>query len=263
MRFCTLMSGSSGNAFYVETSQVKVMIDAGKSGKALAQALKTACGRSPQELDALLLSHGHRDHTLGAGVMARRYQQLSLYATEGTWWEMGEEIGPIKEEQKHYISDNQVLELGDLKIEFFPVSHDASEPVGFLLTQGEKKLGIATDSGVFTPRMAQILHNVHCLVLEANHDPELLKKGSYPWPLKKRVSSAQGHLSNQEAGIALVQTLGPQTRQVVLTHLSAENNRPALALKTVEKTLEKKHFSLEEVEITVAPRYKPSVYLSV
>lgn len=263
MKFCTLMSGSSGNAFYVETAQTKIMIDAGKSGKALAQALEIACGRSPEELDALFLSHGHQDHILGAGVMARRYEQLSVYATEGTWGEIEGQIGSIKEEQKHYISDNQTLELGDLKIEFFPVSHDACEPIGFLFTHREKKLGIATDSGVFTPRMAEVLHNVDCLVLEANHDPELLKKGPYPWPLKKRVFSAQGHLSNQQAGLALVQTLGSQTRQVVLTHLSAENNKPALALATVEKTLEKNHFSLKEVEITVAPRHRPSVYLSI
>ncbi|MDD2211732.1 MAG: MBL fold metallo-hydrolase [Clostridia bacterium] len=259
MRFCTLISGSSGNALYVETPQTKVMIDAGKSGKALAQALEEACGQSPRELDALLLSHEHRDHTLGAGVMARRYH-LPLYATEGTWCEMDGQIGPIKEEQKHYIKESQTLELGDLKIEFFPVSHDAGEPVGFLLTQGQETLGIATDSGVFTSRMAKALRNVHCLVLEANHDPELLKNGPYPWSLKQRIAGEKGHLSNQGAGLALLQTLGGETRQVILAHLSAENNKPALALQTVKKTLEKNHFNLEEVEITVAPRYRPSRY---
>lgn len=262
MKFCTLMSGSSGNALYVETAQTKIMIDAGKSGKALTQALEEACGRSPRELDALFISHEHRDHTIGAGVLARRYH-LPLYATEGTWSEMGDQIGPIDEEQRNYISASETLELGDLKIELFPVSHDASEPVGFLLTQGRKRLGIATDSGVFTSCMAKALKNVHCLVLEANHDPELLKNGPYPWPLKKRISGEKGHLSNQGAGLALLQTLGEETRQVVLAHLSAENNKPALALQTVEKTLEKNHFPLGEVEITVAPRYRPSLYAPV
>jgi phosphoribosyl 1,2-cyclic phosphodiesterase len=108
--------------------------------------------------------------------------------------------------------------------------------------------------------MAKALRNVHCLVLEANHDPELLKNGPYPWSLKQRIAGEKGHLSNQGAGLALLQTLGGETRQVILAHLSAENNKPALALQTVKKTLEKNHFNLEEVEITVAPRYRPSRY---
>jgi len=262
MKFCTLMSGSSGNALYVETPETKVLIDAGKSGKALTQALEEASGSSPQDLDALLISHEHRDHVLGAGVLARRYH-LPVYATEGTWEEMNTQIGKLQEEQRHYINKNQTLELGDLKIEVFSISHDARDPIGFLLSHGRKRLGIATDSGVFTSYMAKALHNVDCLVLEANHDPELLKNGPYPWPLKQRISGEKGHLSNQGAGEALLKTLGDKTKQVVLAHLSAENNRPELALQTVEKTLEKNHFNLDEVEIIVAPRYQPGLMMSI
>lgn len=262
MKFCTLMSGSSGNAFYVETPQTKVMIDAGKSGKALTQALEEVSGCSPQDLDALLLSHEHRDHVMGAGVLARRYH-LPVYATEGTWEEMAVQIGPLKEEQRHYIKKNQTLELGDLQIEFISLSHDARDPIGFLLTHGRTRLGIATDSGVFTAHMAKALYNVHCLVLEANHDPEMLKNGPYPWPLKRRISGEKGHLSNQGAGEALIKTLGDHTKRVVLAHLSAENNRPDLAVQTVAQTLENNHFNLDEVEITVAPRHKPGLLMSI
>lgn len=262
MKFCTLMSGSSGNALYVETPQTKVLIDAGNSGKALTQALEEACDRSPQDLDALLISHEHRDHILGTGVLARRYH-LPLYATEGTWEEMDGRIGNLKEEQRNYINKNQTMELGDLKIEFFPISHDARDPIGFLLSHGGKRLGIATDSGVFTSYMAQTLHNVDCLVLEANHDPGMLQDGPYPWSLKQRISGEKGHLSNQGAGEALLKTLGENTKRVVLAHLSAENNKPALALQTVENTLEKNHFNLDEVEITVAPRYRPGLMRSI
>jgi len=262
MKFCTLMSGSSGNALYVETAKTKVLIDAGKSGKALTQALEEGPGCAPQDLDALLISHEHRDHVLGAGVLARRYH-MPLFATQGTWEAMGSQIGPIKEEQKNYIKTNRTLELGDLKIEFFSISHDAQDPVGFLLSQGRKRLGIATDSGVFTSQMAQSLSHADCLVLEANHDPEMLQRGPYPWPLKKRISGEKGHLSNQGAGEALLQTIGANTTRVVLAHLSSENNKPELALQTVENTLEKNHFDLAEVEITVAPRYKPGLLMSI
>lgn len=257
MKFCTLMSGSSGNAFYVETSRTKLLIDAGQSGKAITQALEEACGRSMDELDALLITHGHRDHILGAGVLARRYH-LPVYATEGTWCEMDKRAGTIKEEQKNYIQAEDSLELGDLKIETFPVSHDAMEPVGFLLSSAKKRLGIATDSGVFTARMSRVLQNADCLVLEANHDLELLKNGSYPWPLKKRISSIVGHLSNEGAGQALLQTLGKNSQKVILAHLSAENNKPDLALDTVKNLLEENQCSLKEVDITIAPRFRPS-----
>ncbi len=262
MKVCTLISGSSGNAIYVETDQTKVLIDAGQSGKVISQALEEACGRSPQELDALLLTHGHRDHIMGAGVLARRYR-LPVYATEGTWCEMESLPGTIREEQQNYICSQKPLEIGDLKIEPFTVSHDAMEPVGFLLSQGKRSLGIATDSGVFTAQMARMLTNADCFILEANHDLDLLKKGPYPWPLKKRISGIMGHLANDTAGNALLRILGKASRQVMLAHLSTENNNPALALQTVQDILSDNQVNLDEVDITVAPRYQPSSCLVI
>ena len=262
MKVCTLISGSSGNAIYVETAQTKLLIDAGQSGKAISQALEEACGKSPQELDALLLTHGHRDHIMGAGVLARRYH-LPVYATEGTWCELESLPGTIKEEQQNYICAQKTLEICDLKIEPFTVSHDAIEPVGFLLSQGKKSLGVATDSGVFTTQMTRVLRNADCLVLEANHDLELLKNGPYPWPLKKRISGIMGHLSNESAGNALLRVLGKASRQVMLAHLSAENNNPALALQTVQDILKTNQFNLAEIDVMVAPRYKPSACVSL
>jgi phosphoribosyl 1,2-cyclic phosphodiesterase len=250
------MSGSSGNSIYIETSRAKVLIDAGNSGKAIALALNEACGKSLCDLDALLITHGHRDHIMGAGVLARKYK-MPVYATEGTWSESGPLIGKIEQEQKRYINVEKSLEIGDLKIEAFPLSHDSIEPVGFHLAEGVKSLGIATDSGVYTSRMEKMLRNVDCLVLEANHDLEMLKNGPYPWPLKKRISSILGHLSNESAGQALLRTLGGNSKHVILAHLSQENNKPSLALETVIKTLEESQFSLDDVDITVAPRYKP------
>lgn len=262
MKVCTLISGSSGNAIYIETARAKVMIDAGQSGKTISKALEEACGRSLEEIDGLLLTHGHRDHISGAGVLARKYH-LPVYATEGTWCELDSLPGSIKDEQKNYICAGESLEIVDLKIEPFPVSHDAMEPVGYLLSAGKKTLGVATDSGVFTAQMARMVTNVDGLVLEANHDLEMLKNGSYPWPLKKRISGILGHLSNDTAGNALLRILGKATRKVMLAHLSTENNHPALALQTVQDILIDNQVNLDEVDITVAPRYKPSAIISI
>lgn len=256
MRICTLMSGSSGNAIYIETKRNKILIDAGQSGKCLAQALDEACGLTPDKLDAILITHSHRDHVAGAGVMSRRYK-LPLYATEGTWQEMDPLIGKIEPEWRRFIDSAHSLEIGDIKIESFPTSHDALEPVGFICSSGGKRTGLATDSGVFTTRMANMLNNVDCLILEANHDPEMLIKGSYPWSLKKRISGVLGHLSNPGAGQALLRTLGEKTQKVILAHLSEENNRPQLALDSVEEVMNINRVNLEEVDISVAPRYTP------
>ncbi len=262
MEFYTLRSGSSGNAIYIESEGAKVLIDAGLSGKALANAAFQACGIDLAELDALLITHAHRDHILGAGVLARKYK-LPVYATEGTWCEMSPLIGPVSSEQKYIIGTKRTWEVGDLKIEAFPVSHDAMEPVGYVLGTGEKNLGVATDSGVMTSRMEKYLRNLDALILEANHDVELLRTGSYPWPLKKRIASILGHLSNESAGQALLRTLGGKTKKVILAHLSEENNKPALALKTVKEELALNQVNLTEVDIFVAPRYEPSPRVSI
>jgi len=262
MKICTLMSGSSGNAIYIETKKTKVLIDAGQAGKRLSQALEEGCGVKAGELDAILVTHAHRDHVLGAGIMSRRYD-LPLYATEGTWCEMESLIGPVVPKRRYYIDTQRSWEIGDIKIEPFPTSHDALEPVGLICSSGQKRLGIATDSGVFTTRMANVLNDLDCFVLEANHDVGLLNNGPYPWSLKKRIASVLGHLSNNDAGQALLKTCGGNTKNVILAHLSEENNRPSLALETVRETLVSNKVSIKDIDITVAPRHRPGCLLSI
>lgn len=262
MRICTLMSGSSGNAIYIETKKTRLLIDAGKSGKSIAQALEEGAGICPSLIDGLLVTHGHRDHIQGVGVMSRRYG-LPVYATEGTWLEMEGSLGKISPENKKYLDTGNTLEIGDIEVEAFSTSHDSLEPVGYALGHNGKRLGIATDSGVFTTRMANVLHNVDCLVLEANHDSQMLSSGPYPWSLKKRIAGILGHLSNEVAGQALLKCLGTATRQVILAHLSEENNRPSLALKAVQETLEQNQISLKELDITIAPRFRPGNCLHI
>jgi phosphoribosyl 1,2-cyclic phosphodiesterase len=260
MNVCTLISGSWGNSIYLETPTTKVLVDAGQSGKKISLALEE-CGVNPADLDALLVTHSHRDHVQGVGVMARRYR-LPVYATEGTWLEM-DQIGPLQPDQQRVIETEDSWEVGDLKIESYPTSHDALDSVGFVMTKGKKSVGIVTDSGVFTARMRKNLMNMDCLILEANHDPDLLDRGRYPWPLKKRIASVTGHLSNEMAGEALAKIKGEKTRTVVLAHLSEENNSPGLARKTVCETLAKNDVELGDIDIFIAPRYKRGPWISL
>ncbi len=262
MKISTLMSGSSGNAIYISTEESNILIDAGQTGKAITQCLAAGCALLPSEIDAIFITHAHRDHIQGAGVLSRKYD-LPIYATEGTWTEMEPIIGPIKQHNKCYVTDNDKVEIGDLVIEAFPLSHDALEPVGYRCEAAGKSVGIATDSGVFTTKMQEALHNVDCLVIEANHDLEMLTKGTYPWYLKKRIAGANGHLSNEDAGQAILRTIGDCTREVILAHLSKDNNRPELALSTIRDILEKNRVDLEKVNITVAPRYQSSLLLKI
>ncbi len=262
MRIRTLMSGSSGNAIYIETSKTKILIDAGQAGRRLSQALEEGCGVKAGELDAILVTHAHRDHILGAGVMSRRYD-LPLYATEGTWCEMESLIGPVAPEWRYYIDTEKTWQIGDIKIEPFPTSHDALEPIGVICSCGQKRVGMATDSGVFTTRMGNVLKNLDCLVLEANHDVKLLNEGPYPWPLKKRIAGVLGHLSNDGAGQALLKICEEKTKNVILAHLSEENNKPSLALETVQEALKSHQVSLENIDIMVAPRHRPGHFVSI
>lgn len=256
MKACTLMSGSSGNALYLEAAGTRILVDAGQTGKKIVQALEESCGVSPRDLDGIIVTHAHRDHICGAGILSRRYD-LPIYATEGTWHEMNPLIGKIKPDNVLYMGSEHKFELNDLQIETFPTSHDAMESVGLVCSSLGISTGIATDSGVFTAKMSLKLKNMDCLILESNHDKQMLHNGPYPWPLKKRIASIIGHLSNEGAAQALLKVIGEKTGNVILAHLSEENNKPALALETVKSTLQKSQVSIDGVDISVAPRYKP------
>lgn len=235
LEICMLASGSSGNAVYVATGQTKLLIDAGLSGKKLAAAL-AELGVDPFALDALLLSHDHNDHTCGAGIMARRYR-MPLYATAPTWTAATCKMGPVPEEMCHILPMSGQVKFADLTVETFPVPHDAAGPVGFVFRQGNQAIALVTDLGMVTPMITAKLQNINCLVLEANHDEQMLKNGTYPWSLKNRILGDHGHLSNSVAADILLDIISPVTSHVVLAHLSNENNLPHLAFDTVGEKL--------------------------
>ncbi|MZP29587.1 MBL fold metallo-hydrolase [Heliobacterium undosum] len=235
MRYTTIASGSSGNCAFVEGKQTRLLVDAGLTGKQVEKGL-AAVGVDPRTIDAIVVTHEHIDHIRGVGVLARRYK-LPVYASEGCWQGMENAIGDVPEAQVRVIDPNKKVTLNSLEIEAFATPHDAREPIGMTIDDGDSRLGIATDIGYVTRGMGRRLIDCQGLIFEANHDPKMLQTGPYPAYLKRRIASDKGHLSNPDAGEALVKLCEGGVRQVLLSHLSNENNRPDLAVHTVASIL--------------------------
>lgn len=252
LKFFTLASGSSGNAVFVGSEKTGLLIDAGLTGKDTCQKLAEN-QVDPQGLNGILVTHEHRDHTKGVGIMSRKCD-LPIFATEGTWQGMEETIGIIAEKNRKYLELDQCLEIGDVKVEVAATSHDALEPAAFTVHHQDESLGLATDTGRITSSIRKNATGCTALILEANHDPTMLRQGSYPAYLKRRIASTLGHLSNQMSGQALAEFITSRTQQVVLAHLSQENNIPSLALETVKQVLIEQSFD-SFPQISVAPRY--------
>lgn len=227
MRFCVLGSGSKGNATLVQSGETSVLIDNGFSGKELAGRL-AAVGVAMEDLGALLLTHEHSDHVSGAGVLSRR-AKLAVHANEPTFLAAEKKIG--KPHRFHPFQNGEEFVVGALSIHPFSLSHDAADPVGFVLTDGRFRFGYCTDTGCVTRLMERRLAGCHALVLEANHDPVMLKNGPYPLELQQRVRGNRGHLSNVDAAGLLRTLLHDSLQAVVLAHLSEQNNLPALAFQ--------------------------------
>ncbi|ACB86443.1 MBL fold metallo-hydrolase [Natranaerobius thermophilus] len=236
MEVAVLASGSNGNSIYIEYYDTKLLIDAGLSGKAIERKMANV-NKDPKELTGIIVTHEHRDHVKGVGVLARRFN-IPVYATRDTWPLLPSIIGTVPEKSEKELP-KQGLYIQDLYIEPFPVSHDAVDPVGLCLYTPEKKLGIATDSGIFTPPMFKKLTNCHGLILESNHDPDLLSRSSYPEYLKKRIRSRKGHISNNTLVHCLPNLINENLRWLILGHLSENNNCPDLVRNFVSNSLSK------------------------
>lgn len=236
MRFSILASGSTGNATYIETEKVRLLIDAGLSGKQITSLLERI-GVKPESLDAILLTHEHNDHVKGIGVMARRYK-LPVYTNEATWLALPKSVGAFAHRQQHIFATGSVLTLGDLEIESFGTSHDAAEPMGFCFYHRGAKLSLMTDLGYVSDKIKAQVRGSDVLICEANHDIEMLQMGRYPWNLKRRILSDVGHLSNEDAGEALLDIIDSRSEDVYLAHLSRDNNMIDLARMTVSQILQ-------------------------
>lgn len=237
-----LASGSQGNVTYIETPTHKVLVDAGLSGKKI-DGLMSQIGRSLQDVDALFVTHEHSDHIAGVGVLARKYG-FDIYANAKTWDAMAGKIGKVKPEQMNLFEAGDTKLFGDLDVESFSVSHDAADPQFYAFHHNNKTFAMLTDTGYVNDSIAGTIRNADAILMEANHDYEMLRMGGYAWSLKQRILSDQGHLSNEDGALALTEILGDRTKNVYLGHLSQENNQKPLAHLTVQQVLEEHDFGV-------------------
>ncbi|EUJ42682.1 MBL fold metallo-hydrolase [Listeria riparia] len=235
LRFSILASGSSGNAALIETANQTILVDCGLSGKKM-ENLFSEVGRSMTDVDAILVTHEHVDHIKGLGVLARRYE-VPIYANAKTWAAMEPSIGEINSAQKFQFDMETVKSFGSLQVESFGVSHDAAEPMFYIFHSGKKKFVMITDTGYVSDRMKGHIANADAYLFESNHDVGMLRMGRYPWNVKRRILGDEGHVSNEDAGIAMSEVIGDATKRIYLGHLSKDNNMKDLARMSVSQTL--------------------------
>ncbi len=232
LRVCLLASGSRGNSLYIESAESRVLIDAGLSAKEIAARLSTI-GVNAEDLDAVFLTHEHIDHSRGIGPLARRYD-LPVFMHHQARQALPK-LGRVDDLRE--IDSGEAFVFRDLQISPFSLTHDAVAPLGFVVEMREGKVGLVTDLGIATRLVADCLQGCRMLVLEANHDEEMLRDGPYPWPVKQRIRSNHGHLSNAAAAELLGGLLWEGLEAVFLAHLSEENNCPDLVLECMRRSM--------------------------
>ncbi len=228
-----LGSGSTGNAILLQNGSTAVLLDAGFSGRELERRLDTV-QFDPHTLNAIVVSHEHSDHTLGVGVLGRRYQ-LPVYGNRKT---LGRVKKRLRNVEQRAIAAPRRFQIGELIFTPFCVSHDALDPYGFVVSAGGKRVAVATDLGYVSKSARKRFEDAAMIIIEANYDDVMLWKGSYPESLKRRIFSIHGHLSNEAAARFLADVIVPTTKHVCLAHLSQDNNTPVLAYRTVSRILE-------------------------
>ena len=263
MVFCSLYSGSSGNSMFIASERAKILIDAGLPGKKIDAALQEI-NENPNDLNGIFITHEHSDHIKGVGVLSRKYD-IPIYANADTWSAMEQSIGKIKEHNIKIIDKRSITEIEDMNIKAFNIPHDAASPMGSTVTDGLKSVSVATDFGTFTKEIYDNIKESEVILLESNHDVNMLKFGPYPYPLKRRILSEIGHLSNEDCGSAIVELAKcGLNKQVILGHLSNTNNQPDLAYQTVLNVLTENGIKVkEDIILTMANRHNPSSYIKI
>ena len=255
MKVCVLGSGSKGNCTYIESGSTRILIDAGFSGKEIERRL-AAIGRCAEALTAILVTHEHNDHIAGVGVLSRRYG-LPVFINNGTYQAAHRKLGKLT--MLHPFTTGEVVAVNELQIHPFSIVHDAADPVGFVIRTSNYCVGYCTDTGQITKLINYHLQSCSTLILEANHDPQMLRNGPYPMALKQRIQSKNGHLANGDA-VEFASCLAQGVLQdLVLAHISETNNHPDLVLAEAEKAF----FGCIDVEVHLARQDHPGPLISV
>lgn len=243
VRFSVLASGSTGNAFYIESGHDRLLVDAGLSGKQLDRLFQEA-GANPTQLTGILVTHEHSDHIKGLGIIARKYN-LPIYANTKTWHAMEKQLGKLTTDQKFHFEPNTIQTFGSIDVESFSVSHDAVDPMFFTFRAEQKKIALVTDLGYVSERIKKTVEDADAYVFEANHDISMLQMGHYPWSVKRRILGDSGHVSNEDCGLALSDIISNKTRRVYLAHLSKDNNMKELARMSVSQVLRERGIQMD------------------
>ncbi|WPX09408.1 MBL fold metallo-hydrolase [Anaerocellum danielii] len=255
--FCPLYSGSSGNVVLVSYKDTTILVDAGVSFRKLTCALNKVGFN--KKIDAILLSHDHSDHVKCAGVYFRKLN-VPIITNYKTWEAVKNSLGKIDGRNVHLIETGTSFSIGSIGVDTFSIPHDAKDPMGFCFYLGRKKISISTDLGHVNENVAQKIDFSDIILLEANHDIEMLLTGPYPYYLKQRIKSDTGHLSNEQAAQMILKLNLKRTKRIYLGHLSEENNHPDVALMTVKSILKEKGvFESFDFSLDVAQRYQPSL----
>lgn len=255
MKLCPLCSGSSGNATYIEAGDARLLIDAGLSCKRISELL-LKIGVDPRTLSAILITHEHIDHVRGVNVLSKKYD-LPVYANADTWSMLKAPLRDVAAKNVCVFESDRDFYLAGVRILPFSVPHDAVHCVGFTVSAQGHKVGVCTDLGHVDARILSILSGCDLLLFEANHDVDMLMAGSYPYLLKKRILSGNGHMNNDDCGRALVKLHETGVKNVILGHLSQENNYPALAMIAVRSILEEAGVA-NDMQIAIAAREEPT-----
>ena len=231
MEVFVLASGSSGNAVLVTSGETSLLVDAGVSALQIRKRLE-AFEKSVDEIDAVLLTHEHSDHVRGLDVFLRRHRAAPVWTTHGTWSRID-----VRSDSGGELSSGPTVCFGALSVTPVATSHDAAEPLAYVFDDGDHSAAVCTDTGIVTPLLEQRLQGCELLLLETNHDKDMLRHGPYPWSLKQRIDSRTGHLSNHQSCEAIDRVGSSVLKAVVGMHLSAENNCPNLVRDTLRETV--------------------------
>lgn len=233
MRFASLGSGSRGNALVVEAGLTRILVDCGFGPRNLSARL-ARLNLQPADIDAVLVTHEHSDHVSGIARCALTYG-FDVFMTHGTFAAVRKSA--TEEVRVRLFDGHACFAIGDIEVRPFPVPHDAREPVQFVFSDGNRRMGVLTDTGHVTAHVVDMLSGCDALVLECNHDADMLVRGNYPYSLKQRIAGDFGHLDNQAAADLLRRIERSRLQHLVCAHLSEKNNTPALAVQAVSDVL--------------------------
>lgn len=261
LKFCSLYSGSSGNCLFVKSDTTNILIDVGVSVKKIEQAL-SSLEVDTCTIDGILITHEHVDHAKSIGYISKKYN-IPIYATKKTWDELKDQIQKMDIVNVKYFDKDSDFYIGDLKVHPFNTPHDAVDSCGFNIFHNDKKITIATDIGHINDYLFSKMENSNLLLIESNHDVEMLKHGRYPYFLKQRVISDVGHLSNEHCSDTICSLVQKGLNKVILGHLSHENNFPELAYETLISKFKQNEISFDNLYIKIAQRDSVGDFIEV